>query len=131
MLETLRTGPGFRIAMTLALFAALCLVAPPAVVAFGHGENTVHCVSHADVKDHGMGHRQLGDGQQKHADHGQLPAKARGCCGLFCLSALAPAVLAVVAGPSMRQGIPPARETRLQGRIPELADPPPIPLLFV
>jgi hypothetical protein len=43
MLRALRTGLGFRVAMAIAAFAALCLVAPPAVMAFGHGENTIHC----------------------------------------------------------------------------------------
>ena len=54
MLRALRTGLGFRVAMAIAVFAALCLVAPPAVMAFGHGDNTVHCLTHADAVDHGM-----------------------------------------------------------------------------
>jgi len=132
MLATLRTGPGFRIAVTLALFAALCLVAPPAVVAFGHGDNTVHCLSNADVRDHGMGHHERGTGQREHADHAKLPTdKVPGCCGLFCLSALAPASPAAITGSAFRQGIPPVRKTLLHSRTPDLLDPPPISSLSV
>ena len=54
MLERLRAGPGFRLAMAIAMFAALSFIAPPAVMAFGHGNNTVHCLSHGDVVGHGM-----------------------------------------------------------------------------
>ena len=53
MLQKLRTGPGFRVAIVIAAFAALCLVAPPAVMAFGHGNNTMHCLANADTVDHG------------------------------------------------------------------------------
>ena len=54
MLQKLRTGLGFRVAMMIAVLAALCLVAPPAVMAFGHGSNTVHCLANADAVNHGM-----------------------------------------------------------------------------
>jgi hypothetical protein len=51
MLKALRVGLGFRVAMAIAVLAALCLVAPPAVMAFGHGKNTVHCLTNADIAD--------------------------------------------------------------------------------
>jgi hypothetical protein len=54
MLQKLRTGLGFRVAVVIAALAALCLVAPPAVMAFGHGNNTVHCLANANAVDHGM-----------------------------------------------------------------------------
>ena len=54
MLQKLRTGLGFRVAVVIAASAALCLVAPPAVMAFGHGNNTVHCLANANAVDHGM-----------------------------------------------------------------------------
>jgi hypothetical protein len=86
MLRALRTGLGFRVAMAIAAFAALCLVAPPAVMAFGHGSNIVHCLTHGDAVGHGL----LGDvAHQGHGDHGKLPGThAPGCCGLYGLSAL-------------------------------------------
>ena len=75
MLKALRAGLGFRVAMAIAVFAALCLVAPPAVMAFGHGRDTVHCLTHADVADHGM---HGGAGGPKHmGDHGKLPGTSR------------------------------------------------------
>ncbi|MGB6439525.1 MAG: hypothetical protein WBE89_09415 [Methyloceanibacter sp.] len=40
--------------MVIAIFAALCFVAPPAVMAFGHGGNIVHCLTHGDAVDHGV-----------------------------------------------------------------------------
>ena len=53
MLTALTTGVRFRLAIALTTFAALCFVAPPAVLAFGHGENTAQCLSHADAVNHG------------------------------------------------------------------------------
>src|SRR5262245_55763880 len=91
MLETLRKGPGFRIAAILAFFAAFCLVAPPAGMAFGHGETTSHCLSMMDVQDHGLSHQDQAHGKNDHGGKTQAPAnKVAGCCGLFCLSALLP-----------------------------------------
>ena len=49
MLAALRKGRYFRAAFALAAFAAVCFVAPPAVLAFGHGGNALHCLSHADA----------------------------------------------------------------------------------
>jgi hypothetical protein len=132
MLATLRSGPGFRIAMSLALFAALCLVVPPAAMAFGHGDNTVHCLTNADTKDHGLGLQGHDAGEHQHGDHAQGPAdKAPGCCGLYCLSALAPATTPEDASPAFRQGVPPVRATQLHSRMPEMRFRPPISTLSV
>jgi hypothetical protein len=132
MLATLRTGPGFRIAMSLALFAVLCLVAPPAVMAFGHGDNTVHCLTNADSKDHGTGLPGHDAGGHQHGDQAQPAAdKVPGCCGLYCLSAIAPANAPGEAAPVIRQGVPPVRATELHSRIPELRLRPPIATLSV
>ena len=126
MLKALRTGLGFRVAMTIAVLAALCLVAPPAVMAFGHGKTTAHCLANADVADHGM----HGDGAQKHhGDHGKLPGT--GCCGLFCLSALPFAAVSLVAGLSLAPAVSPPVETILSGGVPERLDRPPISPLSV
>ena len=53
MLTALRTGLRFRLAISLAAFASFCFVAPPAVLAFGHGAATADCMAHADMVDHG------------------------------------------------------------------------------
>jgi hypothetical protein len=131
MLRALRTGLGFRVAMAIAAFAALCLVAPPAVMAFGHGDNTMHCLAHADAADHGM-HGALGGLAQKHgADHGTLPGTHPGCCGLYCLSALPLASGPLVQGLLLPPALSPPAEASLSGRVPERLDRPPIPSLSV
>jgi hypothetical protein len=130
MLIALRTGVRFRLAAALAAFAALCFVAPPAVLAFGHGENTINCLAHADMVEHGgmtaathdAGHH--GDHSSPAGDHQMT------CCGLFCLSALAAdngVVNQVAAGSAPF----PACETSLFSRVAERLDRPPISVLIV
>jgi len=129
MLQGLRTGVGFRAAMAIAAFAALCLVAPPAVMAFGHGDNTVQCLVKADVADHGM---HGGPAQKHHGDHGKLPGThAPGCCGLYCLSALTLASSPLVERPFVEPALSPPVETTVFGRVPARLDRPPIPSLSV
>jgi hypothetical protein len=132
MLRALRTGLGFRVAMAIAVFAALCLMAPPAVMAFGHGEKTVHCLAHADAMDHGM-HGGLGGLAQKHdGDHGTMPAThAPGCCGLYCLSALPLASGPLVEGPLLAQALAMPAEIVFHSRVPGRLDRPPISSLSV
>ena len=132
MLQELRTGFGFRVAVAIAAFAALCLVAPPAVMAFGHGEKTLHCLAHADAVDHGM-HRALDGVAQKHGgDHGTLPGThTPGCCGLYCLSALPLASGPLVEGLLLAPALSPLAEPALFGRVPGRLDRPPIPSLSV
>jgi hypothetical protein len=129
MLKALRTGLGFRVAFVIAAFAALCLVAPPAVMAFGHGEKTVHCLAHADTVDHGM----HGGLAQKHGgEHGTLPGThAPGCCGLYCLIALPLASGSFVEGLLLAPALSPPADTALFGRVPGRPDRPPIPSLSV
>jgi hypothetical protein len=129
MLTALTTGLRFRFAIIFSAFAALCFVAPPAVLAFGHGDSTVKCLSHADAVDHGSakahGMTHHGDGSSPAGDHQMT------CCGLFCLSALAAedgnAVDRVHAGPVLS----PAIEASHLSRVPERPDRPPISLLSV
>ena len=128
MLIALRSGLRFRLAVVLAAFAALCFVAPPAVLAFGHGGNTVDCLAHAGMVDHG---RIAARDTKHHGDHSS-PAGGHQmtCCGLFCLSALA-ADNGVLDPVAARSAAFPARETRLFSRVPERLDRPPISLLIV
>ena len=132
MLTAFTTGLRFRLAITLAAFAALCFVAPPAVLAFGHGEATVDCLSHADMVDHGgIAARDI-----KHHNHPgdhSSPAGAHhpGCCGLFCMSALAPIGGENVAPVAAATLHTPAAETILFSRVSERPDRPPISLLIV
>ena len=136
MLKSLRSGLGFRVAMTLTVLAAFCLVAPPAVMAFGHGEKTAHCLSQADRMDHGGprpsagkmpsgGH--MASGGLDHANHGKVPAKHdSGCCGLFCVSAIAPQSPANVELSLAPTVLAPPIEKLSFGGVPEQPDRPPI-----
>jgi hypothetical protein len=125
MLARLRTGPGFRLAIAIAMFAGVSFCAPPAVMAFGHGDKTVHCLSHGDV----MGHSMLdATGRKDGGGHAKVPAD-KGCCGLFCVSAIAPGpapVLEVL--PVTTVPVPPVTPRPIN-RAPERIDRPPISLL--
>jgi hypothetical protein len=125
MLAALRIGIAFRLALVVAIMSAACFAVPPAALAFGHGEATVHCLSHADAPGH--------DNGGMHKDHGDhVPASAHkgNCCGLFCMSALA-------AGEALFVPMLPAAEpflsydTNLAGVLGERLDRPPISSLSV
>lgn len=88
---------GFRLkaASVLVVLYALCVFAPAAAFAFGDAAKTAHCLTD---ENHGLGtshvHSQAHghDGiLHQHADDGDEQQTTAGkCCGLFCLSALAP-----------------------------------------
>ena len=129
MLKALRAGLGFRVAMAIAVFAALCLVAPPAVMAFGHGKTTAHCLTNADVAGHGM-HKTATPKHQ--SDHGKLPGTgAPGCCGLYCLSALPLASSPMVEDLALAPALSPPLKTILSGGLAARLDRPPISSLSV
>ena len=128
MLTVLSTGLRFRLALMLAAFAALCFLAPPAVLASGHGENAVHCLAHADAVDHGT---TIAHGIKHHGDHSSPAGHQSSCCGLFCMSALAPEPGQTVDRIDVSPVLSPAIEARLFSRVPETPDRPPIPVLFV
>jgi len=131
MLKRLRTGLGFRLAMAIAMFAALCFVAPPAVMAFGHGSNTLHCLSHGDLMGHGMAidhGMQSADAGHKDGGHAKIPSD-KGCCGLFCASAIAPGSTPVVEVLPVSTVLAPPVTPRPANRAPERIDRPPISLL--
>jgi len=129
MLIALRTGLSFRLAAAFAAFAALCFIAPPAVVAFGHGSNTLSCVAHADMIDHGAVKKA---GVDNHAGHSTPASKHQmSCCGLFCLSALPAQIGAVIDGIGTGPALLPSPEPQLLSQTPALPDRPPISILFV
>jgi hypothetical protein len=129
MLQKLRTGPGFRVAMLIAAWAALCFVAPPAVMAFGHGDMIAHCLANADAVNHGM---HGGGAQGHHGDHGKQPGThAPGCCGLFCMSALPLTPDPLVEGRVIRSALSMPTEISFTDRVPGRLDRPPILLLSI
>jgi hypothetical protein len=108
--------------MAIAMFAALCFVAPPAVMAFGHGNNTVHCLSHGDVMGHGM---PISVSHKDGGGHAKIPGD-KGCCGLFCVSAIAPASAPVLEVLPVTTVLAPPVTPRPANRAPERIDRPPI-----
>ena len=110
MLSRLTKANRLRAAIVLALFYALCSVAPAAAFAFGDGTRAAHCLTGDD--DHGLHaaqpHRHAAASTHTHADgtshvHGKKADSGKSdesgktsdgkCCGLICVSAL-PASLA-------------------------------------
>jgi hypothetical protein len=129
MLTALRSGLRFRLAIAFAALAALCFVAPPAALAFGHGEHAIHCLAHADMVGHGVA---KDGGIKNHGDH-SAPAGVHhmSCCGLFCLSAIPADSGEVIDGIGAGPALLPAPEPHLLSQGPGRPDRPPISLLFV
>jgi hypothetical protein len=131
MLTAFTSGFRFRLGMALAAFAALCFVAPPGVLSFGHGQHTVECLAHADTINHGMS---KANGMTHPGDH-SMPSTGHqpgsGCCGLFCMSALAADSGETVQTISALPALFPASQAPLFTRAPEQPDRPPISLLAV
>jgi hypothetical protein len=138
MLNTLSTGIQFRLAIALAVFAALCFTLPPAVLAMGHGANTMACLSHADAVNHGMakiqdqvhdaalsGVAHDGDHAPTHSDHQMT------CCGLYCLSAMPASEAKWTDRPALGMPHISISAPRLLSGAPVLLERPPNTLLFV
>lgn len=98
MIATLRTGFGFRIAFAMAAFAAFALIAPPMAVAFAPAERAAHCLTHTShpvASEHAApasaaAKHEHGPAKAKHSqENDEHPSK---CCGLFCVTAIAPAI---------------------------------------
>ena len=128
VLISLTTGLRFKFATILAALAMLCFVMPPAAVAFGHGDKTVHCLAHADMVDHGVA---KGPAVDNHADHSGPATHPTTCCGLFCLSALPAEIGEVITGNITGSTLLPTGEAHLLSQSPERPDRPPIFPLFV
>ncbi len=135
MLLTLLNGLRFKLAIALTAFAVLSFVLPPAVMAFGHGDNTAHCLSKAGSGDHGMPKAQDETHYAHHStpssdDSSPAPDHQMTCCGLFCVSAVM-----IDGGAVIETGLPAAHdsvaEPDLLTNILDRLDRPPIALLFV
>jgi hypothetical protein len=106
MLSRFTKAKRLKAAAVLALFYALCSVAPAAAFTFGDGSRTAHCLSQND--DHGLHavgahqhsavnmhshedgtahvHGKKTDSEDSSSEHGNKSETQ--CCGLICLSAL-------------------------------------------
>ncbi|MEW6449133.1 MAG: hypothetical protein AB1490_00665 [Pseudomonadota bacterium] len=91
--------------MLFVVLYALCVITPSAAVAFGDGSRTAHCLTddnsslahvHGNNKPHlhegAIAHSHADEGLvHDHADDSDEPQSSSGqCCGLFCVSAIAP-----------------------------------------
>jgi hypothetical protein len=140
MLIGLTKGLRFRLAMAFAAFAAFCFVAPPAVLAFGHGSNTLDCLAHADKVNHGKAqpshtahqpdHAPAAHHAPQHEDPGSADGHQMTCCGLFCLSALAGDCAFMQQAPTASAPYP-ARASGVPTCLAERLDRPPISLVLV
>ena len=80
----------------MAAFYAVCLLAPVAAFAFGNGE--AHCLtqdnhglSSVHVHDDGSVHRHAAEPPADVPDGTDNPKASGKCCGVVCLTAMAPA----------------------------------------
>jgi hypothetical protein len=84
----LTRGLGRQAASALVVLYALCLLAPPAALAFGDASHAAHCISH---DHHGLAPvhaHQDGAAQPHSGDDGDGKGEPGQCCGLVCLTAL-------------------------------------------
>jgi hypothetical protein len=120
-----------RAATALVVLYALCVLAPPAAFALGDGTKVAHCLtneshglgaSHADGKAHmhqdGTAHKHADEGDERQGASGQ-------CCGLFCLSALAPSIDLSLAPHVIPALAPSLNANDLLGHRPDRLDRPP------
>lgn len=128
---------GFRLraASVLVVLYALCVLTPAAALALGDAAKAAHCLtdenhglgpSHANSKPHvhddGNASQHSHDGDEQQSTSGQ-------CCGLFCLSALAPSTDLPLAQPELPALVPSLNANGLLGHGPDRLDRPPDSLL--
>jgi hypothetical protein len=140
MLSALIVGVRFRLSITLTVVAALSFALPPAVLAMGHGANTMACLSHADDVHHGMAET-MHHNEALHAAHKAM-AEHQGsghspgthtmtCCGLFCVSAMLVSADETASPPAHNVPHSTLSTPRLLSRAPQLPERPPNTLLSV
>src|SRR3989304_1692023 len=116
-----------RAASALVVLYALCLLAPAAAFAFGDGTKAAHCLTD---DNHGLGNHSVGASHapgnehghddataHKHSDDGDRQQTQSGdCCGLFCLSALAPSADLTFAQSDVLASVPSVTANSILGR---------------
>ena len=140
-LMQLRRGFRLRAASALVVLYALCLLAPAVAFAFGDGTKAAHCLtdnnhglvaSHAydasSAHGHEHGHQDAA-AHQHSSDGDRQQTKSGDCCGLFCLSALAPSADLSFAQSDVLASIPAVNANSILGRGPDRLYRPPDALL--
>ena len=134
MLNWLTSGMRRRAATALVVLYALCVLAPAAAFALGDAAKAAHCLtddnhglgsSHA----HDKGHAHEDGTAHKHSDEGDEQTASGQCCGLFCLSALAPSTDLPFAQPELLALVSYLNTNGLLGHGPNRLDRPPDSLL--
>jgi hypothetical protein len=134
MLTALTRGVLFRAAIWVAAVAVLAFVAPPIAVAFAPAKNAVYCLTHddhaigRDDQDHAADHHHPGGLDHVKHSPGDGDHKSH-CCGLFCVTALAPSLGHVFKHTWSRAPVLFELQTSFSGRTHERIDRPPIPFL--
>ena len=114
---------------------ALCVLSPAAAFAFGDGTKAAHCVTDENhglgtSHTHGKAHVHKDGTAHKHSDEGGEQQGASGkCCGLFCLSAIAPSIDLPLTAPGFPTLVPLLNANGPLGQGPDCLDRPPDSLL--
>lgn len=122
----------WRAASLLVAAYALCVVAPAAAMVISSSNIAAHCLTdehhgvaavHSHVHADGMAHSHPGnDHPANKADDNGQPGQ---CCGLFCLSAIAPDLQKVTATPPATSPVAATIADCLSGRGSDRIDRPP------
>ncbi len=124
MLGWLTRKQRWRVASLLVALYALCLVAPTAAMAVGHGSIPEHCLAGdhdtgvAHVHHEGLAHHHSG-GKAHDSDHDN------NCCGLFGVTAIAPEMGSFAIPPASASKQPSLIVANLTGRGSDRIDRPP------
>ena len=135
MRSWLTIGMRHRAATALVVLYALCVLAPAGAFAFGDASKAAHCLTD---DNHGLGASHTHNKAHAHDDGSAAPHSHDGdeqqttsgqCCGLFCLSALAPSTDLPLAQPELPVLVPSLNASDLLGHGPYRLDRPPDSLL--
>lgn len=135
MLNWLTRGMRHWAAAALVVLYALCVLAPAAAFAFGDGTKAAHCLTD---ENHGLGTSHAHSKTQTHHDGAahqhsddadEQQTTPSQCCGLFCLSALAPSIDLPLAQPELLALLPSLNGNGILGHGPDRLDRPPDALL--
>jgi hypothetical protein len=120
-----------KAATLLVVLYAICLLAPSTAFALADAPRQAHCLTQAD---HGLAKAHAHHGGIEH-EHAQNPQKSdnekdqlKNCCGLFCLSALTPAIDLAIGQSPVGSALVATLEDAVAHAAPDRLDRPPISL---
>ena len=129
MLMQLTRGFRLKAASALVVLYAICLLAPTAAFALSPSPRQAHCLTQAD---HGLAKAHVHHDVAEH-EHPQKTDdekdQLKNCCGLFCLTALTPAIDLAIGQSPVGSAVVAALEAAAARGAPGRLDRPPISLL--